>query len=40
MDEGHVGKRFRETWGKKYNSQDRGALTVGMINREDWKRWH
>ncbi|KAI4558209.1 hypothetical protein MJT46_012851 [Ovis ammon polii x Ovis aries] len=40
LDEGSVGKRFWETWGKEYNSQDRGALTVRMINREDWKRWH
>lgn len=38
--EGSVGKRFWEMWGKEYNSQDRGALTVVMINGEDWKRWH
>ena len=34
MDEGHVGKRFWETWGKKYNSQDRGALNC----RDDKQR--
>ena len=38
--EGSVGKRFWEMWGKEYNLQDRGVLTVGMINREGWKRWH
>lgn len=25
LDEGSVGKRFWETWGKEYNSQDRGT---------------